>query len=106
MNALIIALAAFGVVAGWSLVRKVMCLALLQTMIVLSFILAGRHPAGHAPILDPAAGPGEAMADPLPHALMLTAIVIGVCFNALALAALVRARETRGIVSATDIRDD
>ena len=106
MNVLIITIAAYGVAACRSLIRKVMCLAILQTMVVLSFVLAGRHPDGHAPILEAAAGPGGAMADPLPHALMLTAIVIGVCFNALALASVVRARETRGIVSATDIRDD
>ncbi len=45
------------------------------------------------------------MVDPLPQALMLTAIVIGVCFNALALALIVRVARERGTMSGSELHD-
>ena len=103
MNLLIIALAAYGLVTADHLIRKIMCLAVIEGMVILAFLGAGYDAAGRAPILEP--GANGAMVDPLPQALMLTAIVIGVCFNALALAFIVRVRQTHGTLNASELHD-
>ncbi|MCX7819564.1 MAG: cation:proton antiporter subunit C [Kiritimatiellae bacterium] len=103
MSVLIIALALYGFIASDHLVRKVMCIALIESTIILAFLDAGYAARGRAPILDPAAE--IAMVDPLPQALMLTAIVIGVCFNALALALIVRVGRQRGTMSGSQLHD-
>ena len=51
---------------------------------------------GRAPLVEPGAlAPQAPFADPLPQALVLTAIVIGFALQAFALVLLVRARGTR-----------
>jgi multicomponent Na+:H+ antiporter subunit C len=60
-----------------SLVRLIIGLALLSHAAnVLIFVAAGVTP-GRAPIVDPGATTIQGAADPLPQALILTAIVIG-----------------------------
>lgn len=103
MKLLILALAAYGFVASDHLIRKLMCLAIIESTIILAFLDAGYAARGRAPILDPAVD--TAMVDPLPQALMLTAIVIGVCFNALALALIVRVARERGTMSGSELHD-
>ena len=103
MNLLILALAAYGLVTSDHLIRKIMCLAIIESMVILAFLGTGYAELGRAPILDPAAP--AALVDPLPQALMLTAIVIGVCFNALALAFIVRAHREYGTLNASELHD-
>lgn len=103
MNLLIVALAVYGLVASDRLIRKIMCLSIIESMIILAFLDAGHAAGGRAPILGPgAAGP---LVDPMPQALMLTAIVIGVCFNALALAFIVRVHREYGTLNASELHD-
>lgn len=103
MKVLIIAIAAFGFISSEHLVRKLMCLAIIESTIILAFLDAAYAARGRAPILDPAAE--TTMVDPLPQALMLTAIVIGVCFNALALALIVQIARERGTASGSELHD-
>jgi len=100
---LILAIAAFGFIASDHLIRKLMCLAIIESTIILAFLDAGYAARGRAPILDPTSA--AAMVDPLPQALMLTAIVIGVCFNALALAVIVRIAREHGSLSGSQLHD-
>jgi len=101
---LIVALAVWGLVASDHLIRKVMCLAMLESMVILEFLRLGMVEDGSAPILG--GGPSSPMVDPLPQALMLTAIVIGVCFNALAAALIVRLRASGRSLRASELHDD
>lgn len=71
-----------GMVARKNLIKKVYALAIMNSSIVLLFVLEGSRIGERAPILG---GPPGAFVDPIPHALMLTAIVVGVCVSALAL---------------------
>ena len=95
-----LALAVYGLIVSSNLIRKIMCLAIIEGMIILTFLTAGYSETGYAPIL-PSRGAG--LVDPIPQALMLTAIVIGVCFNSLALVFIVRLFRQTGTIEAGEL---
>ena len=76
----------WGVMNRANMVKKVMGLSIANSAIILLFIYFGSLSGETAPI----EGTGETMVDPLPQALMLTAIVVGVCVMALALVLVYR----------------
>lgn len=83
----------WGVAFKKHLIKKVFGLTLLNSAVVLLFIVEGSRIGGASPILEPGI---SNVADPLPQALMLTAIVVGVCVTALALALAVRLYKAAG----------
>lgn len=85
-----------GILARDHLVRKLLAMNLLQVAVIVFFITAAAKRDAGPPI---ATGPRPAAAahvNPLPHALMLTAIVVGVSTTGLALALLIRIRRRYG----------
>ena len=82
------------VMANANLVKKVIGLNIFQTAVFILYISMGELEGGTAPILSDAF---TVYTNPLPHVLILTAIVVGVATTALALALIVgiyRAYET------------
>ena len=77
----------YTVTASANLVKKVMGLSIFQSAVFVLYISIGTVEGGTAPIVDPS---WTAYANPLPHVLILTAIVVGVATAALALALVVR----------------
>ena len=59
-------------------------------------------PGGSAPIIAPGI---ESYSNPLPHVLILPAIVVSVATSSLALALIVRIRESYGTVEEDEIVD-
>lgn len=102
MSLAIVALAVYGLIASENLIRKVMCLVIVESMIILAFLGTGYAEARGAPLLGV---PGQLYVDPMPQALMLTAIVIGVCFNSLALAFIVKVYQQHGTLRASDFHE-
>ncbi len=84
-----------GLVVSDHLLRMLLALAVAEAGGNLLIVLAGYRGGAVAPILGYAA-PGTAMVDPVPQALVLTAIVIGVGVQALAVALLVRVYRAYG----------
>jgi len=83
----------YGVTSKNNLIKKIMGLTIMNGSIVLFFISIGFREAGLAPILEKGMTgdiPTAIVVDPLPQALMLTAIVIGISVTALALALIVK----------------
>ena len=77
----------FVVIAQGNLVKKVIGLNIFQASVFILYISLGKVAGGTAPILVPGI---ERYSNPLPHVLILTAIVVGVATTALALALVVR----------------
>lgn len=77
----------WGLLARRNLIKKVMALNIASTAIVLFFVYYGSLSGSTAPIVTESSEP---MVDPVPQALMLTAIVVGVCVVALGLALVYR----------------
>ena len=89
-----------GVILADNLIKKIMALSILNSAVVILFVWAGSLSGDEAPIL--LAGVRN-IVDPLPQAVMLTAIVIGICVTALALAFVLRIYDSWGTVSRREI---
>ena len=88
------------VIAQGNLVKKMVGLSIFQVSVFVFYISIGRVEGGTAPIL----GDGlEVFSNPLPHVLILTAIVVGVATTALGLAMIVRIRDAYGTIEEDDI---
>ncbi len=88
------------VVARGNMVKKLVGLSLFQTSVYLLYISAGKILGGTPPIIE--AG-REVYSNPLPHVLILTAIVVGVATLALGLALVVRINEAFGTIEEDEI---
>ncbi len=88
------------VIARGNLVKKLVGLGIFQTSVYLLYISPGKILGGTAPII--AAG-FSVYSNPLPHVLILTAIVVGVATLALGLALVVRINEAYGTVEEDEI---
>jgi multicomponent Na+:H+ antiporter subunit C len=73
-----------------NLVRKLMAMNILQVAVIMFFISLALKSGGTAPIEVKGLTEVTAYINPLPHALMLTAIVVGVSTTGVALALLIR----------------
>ena len=80
-------LGAWGIVKKDNLIKKVIALNILNSSIVILFIYIGSLTGSTAPIMEKGV---KNVVDPLPQALMLTAIVIGICLTALALSFILK----------------
>lgn len=87
-------------VARGNLLKKLVGLAILQTSVYLLYIVPGKLVGGTAPII---AEGFTRYSNPLPHVLILTAIVVGVATLALGLALVVRIREAYGSIEEDEI---
>lgn len=88
------------VVARGNLLKKLVGLSIFQTSVYLLYIEPAKIIGGTAPILDPAF---KVYSNPLPHVLILTAIVVGVATLALGLALVVRIREAYDSIEEDEI---
>jgi len=90
----------FIVISRGNLVKKLVGLAIFQSAVYLLYIVPGKLVGGTVPIV----GAGFSVySNPLPHVLILTAIVVGVATLALGLAIVVRIREAYGSIEEEDL---
>ena len=89
------------VIAQGNLVKKLVGLGLFQTSVFIFYISMGKVAGGHAPILTEGV---TLYSNPLPHVLILTAIVVGVATTAVGLALVVRINEAYGSVEEEEIQ--
>lgn len=89
-------------ISRYNLIKKMIGLSIFQTSIFYLYITIGKVENGTAPILT-----GDATrvySNPLPHVLILTAIVVGVATMAVALALSVRIYESYGTIEEDELR--
>ncbi len=88
------------VVSRGNLIKKIIGLNLFQVSVFMLYISMGKITGGTAPILT---GKVELFSNPLPHVLILTAIVVGVATTAIGLALVVRIHEAYGTIEEDEI---
>ena len=88
------------VMANANLIKKIVGLSVFQSGVFILYISMGKVTGGSAPIVSQTA---TVYSNPLPHVLILTAIVVGVATTALALALAVRIHEAYGSLEEDDI---
>ena len=89
------------VIAHGNLVKKIVGLSIFQTSVFIFYISMAKIDGATAPIL---ADGIETYSNPLPHVLILTAIVVGIATTALALALTVRIKEAYGSIEEKEIQ--
>ena len=93
----------YAVIARHNLVKKVIGLGMFQTGIFLLYISMGVVSGGVAPIKPPGTPEGTLFANPLPHVLILTAIVVSLATTSVALAIIVNIHRRYGTIEADEI---
>ena len=89
------------VIAHENLIKKLVGLGIFQTSVFFFYISIGKVAGGTAPILDEKY---QLYSNPLPHVLILTAIVVGIATTSLGLALVVRIQEAYGSIEESDIQ--
>jgi len=90
------------VIAHGNLIKKIVGLSIFQTSVFIFYISMAKVEGGTAPIL---ADGIEHYSNPLPHVLILTAIVVGIATTALGLALAVRIKEAYGSIEEEEIQN-
>lgn len=90
------------VIAKGNLVKKMIGLNVFQVSVIMLYVCMGKIEDGTAPIL---ADGFEVYSNPVPHVLMLTAIVVGVATTALGMSFIVRIHEAYGTIEEDEIQD-
>ncbi len=90
------------VISRGNLIKKVVGLNIFQTSVFILYITMGKVEGGSAPIFAEGV---EVFSNPLPHVLILTAIVVGVATTALGLSLIVRINEAYGTIEDDEIHE-
>ena len=92
---LLMTIGLYGMLAKENLLKRVIGLNIFQTAIYVFFIQGANKTGATVPVIDPALG-AEAAAymNPLPQALIITAIVVGIAVTGLAMAFLITISRT------------
>ena len=96
------------VVSRGNLIKKIIGLNLFQTSVFLFYISIGKVSGGTAPILPMKLKVDDfsVYSNPLPHVLILTAIVVGVATTALGLALIIRIKESYNSIEEHDLLEE
>ncbi|MFC7155282.1 cation:proton antiporter subunit C [Halomarina halobia] len=98
---LLLGIGAYMIIESSNLVKKIVGMNVFQTGIFLFFITSAYRVGGAPPVLTNE-GP---YVSPLPHVLILTAIVVGVSLTAVALALIVRIHSVYGTLDEDVLRE-
>ena len=90
------------VIAQGNLIKKIVGLNIFQVSVFIFYISIGKVTGGSAPIINDNI---EIYSNPLPHVLILTAIVVGVATMALGLAMIVRIKDAYHTIESDEIDD-
>lgn len=88
------------VIASSNLVKKLIGLSVFQVSVFILYITFGKVTEGSPPIITDNT---DLYSNPLPHVLILTAIVVGVATTSVGLALIVRIHEAYGSIDEDDI---
>ncbi len=102
----LLAIGLYMMIANQNLVKKVIGMNLFQTAVFLFFVAAAYVEGGASPVVPTEADPGGlAIASPLPHVIVLTAIVVGISLTAVGLALVVRIYSEYGTMREDTLRE-
>ena len=85
---IIVLIGIYGMLSRRNIIKMIMCLYIMNSGVILVFVSVGYVAGGQAAIFE--GGLRKLAVDPLPQAMMLTTIVIGLGITALALALAIK----------------
>ena len=95
----------YTLIARGNLVKKIIGLNIFQTSVFILYITMGKITGGTSPIFVEG-GEDVIYSNPIPHVLILTAIVVGVATSAVGLSLVIRIKEAFGTIEEDEIQDE
>lgn len=102
ITALLLIAGLYIVMSSGNMLKKLVGLGIFQSAVFLLYVSLGKVTGGTAPIVDDRF---DVYSNPLPHVLILTAIVVGVATLSVGLALVIRIREAYGTIEEDEIFD-
>lgn len=94
----------YTLIARGNLIKKIIGLNVFQTSVFILYITMGKITGGTAPIF--VEGQEDVVySNPIPHVLILTAIVVGVATSALGLSLVIRIKEAFGTIEEDELEE-
>ncbi len=93
----------YGMITCKNYMKKMMCMNVMQVAVILFFLCFAQKDGAMIPVLNGVAADAASYINPLPHALMLTAIVVSLGTTGVGLALLIRLKRTYGSVEEDEI---
>lgn len=93
----------YGMITSNNYMKKMMAMNVMQVAVIFFFLCFAQKDGGMIPILNGLTTDPNAYINPLPHALMLTAIVVSLGTTGVAIALLMRIKETYGSVEEDEV---
>ncbi len=109
VTVLLMMIGLYAIIAKKNMVKKIIGMNILQTAVILLFISVGAKKEATLPIIEHAPGGSyhavhaESFINPLPHVLMLTAIVVAVATLGVALALVIKIYRQYGTLDEDEI---
>ena len=106
VGVLLVLIGLWGLLTRRNLIKMIIGFSIMDTGSHLIIVGLGYRKGATAPILDATTTSNTHFVDPIPSALVLTAIVIGLAVTALMLAYAVRLYSSRGSASIEDFKEN
>ena len=100
---ILMGLGIFGMITCGNYMKKIMCMNIMQVSIIFFFLALGQKEQGTLPVIVENLLGADAYINPLPHALMLTAIVVSLGTTGVALALLMKIKGIYGTIEEEEI---
>ncbi len=100
---ILLSLGAGGMIVCNNYMKKLICMNIMQVAVIFFFLCLGQKSGGTIPVAMSGAVKASGYINPLPHGLMLTAIVVSLGTTGVGLSLLLRIREKYGTIEEDDI---
>ena len=100
---ILLSLGVAGMIVCNNYMKKLICMNIMQVAVIFFFLCLGQKTGGTIPVAMDGAVKASEYINPLPHGLMLTAIVVSLGTTGVGLSLLLRIREKYGTVEEDDI---
>lgn len=95
---LLLALGLAGIIVCKNYMKKLICMNIMQVAVIFFFLCLGQKDGGTIPVAVEGLSAAADYINPLPHGLMLTAIVVSLGTTGVGLALLLRIKEKYGSI--------
>lgn len=103
LTIVLLAIGIYGMIVCSNYMKKLMCMNIMQVSIIFFFLTFGQKDGATIPVTMNNLFSADAYINPVPHALMLTAIVVSSGITGVGLALLMRIKDIYGTIEEKDI---
>ena len=103
LTIVLLAIGIYGMIVCSNYMKKLMCMYIMQVSIIFFFLTFGQKDGATIPVTMNNLFSADAYINPVPHALMLTAIVVSLGITGVGLALLMRIKDIYGTIEEKDI---